>query len=442
MVRSIRITTAEKTTRACRPTGPPGWFVASMALALCLVPDQLAAQHSPPPRSIGQVRLGPVYFTPVARVESVGYQSNLFNEPNGGATGLTFGLFGGAAVELPGRKLWVSAEFGAVYTYYSNEATTQTRSLGPAVRRFYVEYRLSPRLMVYSRDGSSATVTERPNFEIDARVRRRNTDFGLGVRWAFMPRLALDQEVRYSRQHYDHDAVYQGTNLATTLNGRTFDERLQLDYRLSKITSLSFPFVWRQVRFDEETTRDGTQQSIGVGLEFNPRSQLSGGFTVGRMRLAVPDAHVDSFVGTYSSGHLSLAFADATLVEWSFQRNVSFSFNESRVYYVYRWYEVSVRQRLGEKIDVGPYWSDYQMQYPNVSGVPEPTRVYGVRMGYYRRRYRYSVDVSYWDRGPGNSQDRQYTGWRVGFTIATPYLSFSNRGMFLNGPMGIETIKP
>jgi hypothetical protein len=426
-------------------SGPLARVICAVAVMLVAAVAPIVAQtpgtasHRPPVRTFGQVRLGAVYFTPRAVLENVGIEYGR-DQAEARQTAFTFSVFFGENVTLVSRKLWVSADVGVNYTYTSRLPEVP-RNLNPSLRGVRAEYFASPRLTLFG-NGNYAYTTARPNFEVDTRVRRLDASLGGGARFTATARMGADLQAQWSRVNYDKSAVYLGVDLARSLNQSRLDVTATLSYGLTRLTSVFVPLSWRRDRFEFETGRDGETRSIGGGVRFNPRAFLSGALETGRSRLQLRSAAVPGYSGWYWRAVTAVAFRDTTAIEFSSQQNISFSYDVSRAYYVYRWNGVFVRQRMGQRFDAGPFYNTYTSRYAGSSTASDTTHVWGASVGLVRRQSRYDVYVSYWDRGANPVPGYGYYGWRFGFRILTPRVNISERGMFLNGPMGTGVIQP
>lgn len=411
----------------------------------------------PPPRSFGQVRIGPVYFTPYVGVSNIGLDTNPYNDSiqSGGDFGgrrdpaFTFAVQAGERIDLVGRKLRAKMGVGLNYTFYSNSTSAELLSGRPegwsfGIGGLDVEYDVGPRLTVYSRQFRYGTVTDRPNFEIDQRVRRQVMDVGLGAEFRPLERLFVNVERRWYREHYPSDTEYQGIELADSLNGDRDDLRVSLGMRVTRFTDVFFPIAWERSRFDVDQARNGQARSYGFGLRFSPLALVSGDVELGRRIFQTASADVPNDDSLYLRGGIRLVLRDSFAFDLSGQQNTSYSFDVSRVYYSYDWYRVSVKQRVGLGFDVGPYFNVFRSSYPTSdpdASADEKTRVLGGLVGFMRGGSRFEVYGEHWDRDSFD-QTRMYNGWRFGFRIQTRRFRFDDRGMFLNGTMGLDRIQP
>jgi hypothetical protein len=434
------------------PNSPRRRGVATAALMLSLAGPPASAQTpanpqlQPPPKTFGQVRIGPVFFTPRVGLENVGIETNAPESgtvdqgtSGGGQLALTFSAFLGERIVLVGRKLRVSADVGVDYVYNSH-LTASAESLSFSFQGARAEYFASPRLTLFG-NGNYRYTKDRPSFEIDAPVRRLNAGFSAGAQFSPTARIRSSLQAQWSLIRYD-GATYQGVDLANSLNETRVDLTATLSYGLTRWTELFMPVTWRLDRFEFETGRNGETRSLGGGARFSPRGFLSGSIEAGRTRLQPTDPGAEGYSGLYYRGVATLTFRDTTAIEFSSQQNFNYSYDVNRAFYVYRWSGVFVRQRLGQRFDVGPFHNWYNSQYSGSSTPAGTTRVWGVDVGYVHRQSRYDVYLSYWRPGANIEGGAGYHGWRFGFRIQTRRISFSERGIFLNGPMGIGVIQP
>jgi hypothetical protein len=411
-----------------------------MLFVLSLAAGPVLAQTATPPKEPGQVRLGPVYFSPYAGLTNVGFDSNFENSAADRQWAFTFSAQVGERIQIAGRKFRLDAAVGAVYVYYSVRRPGQS-GINPGLQRFNVEYAFSPRLTFYSREGRFSYATTRPNFEIDTPVRRKEAEVGLGFRYTFTRRAAADVEIRWYRVAYDSGATYQGVNLGTALNGSRNDQRLSFRYQLTPWTEIYLPIWWQQQRFDVDDSRRGNSRTVGGGIRFNKRALVSGSLELGHLSFAPSATTVPGHTGLYTTGVLTFNVNDSTTVQLSAQNNTSYSYDVARAYYPYQWYQVTLRQRLGQHFDIGPYFNYFGSRYAAGTMPSDFARIWGGSVAYRRNQSRYEVFASHGDRTSAIATFQQYSGWRFGFRIETPRFRIDDRGMFLNGPMGLGWIQ-
>lgn len=416
-----------------------GWA----ALAWALGAGYAAGQHQPPPKALLQVRFGPVYVSPDIGVSQVGVDTNVYNDRGEPTSAFTASVYAGARVEIVTRRLWVYIPAGWGYVYYSKKVA-QERAINPGILGVSAEYIVSSRLLLYSRNNRWGYTKSRPNFEIDTRTRRLETDLNAGLTFGLTPRIDLSIDSRWYRVQHDQNAQYNGVSLASTLNEHRYDQSAGLSYELTPATSVFSVVNWRQERFDQSPMRDGDTTGIGGGFTFNRRIPLSGTLQAGYNRY-VPKtpATTSSSDGLYTNANINLSLRDSTTFDLATQRNFAYSYDLARSRYAYAWYQAGLNRALGSKFDAGFQFQYFATTYAG-SGRPEEwTRTYTPSVGFHRRDARVAIYASYWERHNAVQIDRQYTGWRFGFSVTTRRISAStDRGMFLNGGMSLSQIQP
>jgi hypothetical protein len=255
-------------------------------------------------------------------------------------------------------------------------------------------------------------------------------------------RLGAAYEARTSSTRFDDNPAGPVYDLALAFNGRRYDQTASVTYRLTPWTELYLPLSWRRDRFDAYRDRDGRSLRVGGGVRFNARSVVSGSLELGRMAFRTQSATVPDYTGPYYQAVVGIRLGDTTSVELARQQNFSYSVDLDRVYYLYRWYRISVRKRVSEHLEVAPNFNNFDQQYAGAAGSSSSARIWGSDVSLVGRRSRYTVSVSYTEGGVPGAPGNHYGRWRVGFSIGIPRVTISDRGMFLNGALGLNPITP
>lgn len=432
-------TTERRTRRALRS---PGVLAAVACLLLTSQAGTARAQQAPPPKSLLQIRLGPLFLTPRLSISNVGIDTNVNRvSPQADASqrkrDFTATVWGGLFVDLAGRRLSAHAEAGAGYVYYLTY--TAERAVNPGIFNASVHYRLTNKVTLYSAGGRYAYVKDRPNFEIESRARRLEQDAGIGVRYALTPRLDLDFENRWRRVRYDQGEFYRDTHLATQLDRRGTDQRFSVSYALTPFTRVFGSGRWQQERFASAGEKSGGTTAVGGGFDFTGRGLLSGRAELGQMRFKPRDAGSPGYTGLYAQTAVTLTLRDTTALTVGYERSLAASYSTTQSHYTYDWYQSSLRQSIGRSFDIeiaGQHNVPRYLAQGGLGGPRQTTTTYRASLGHTRRQSRYAVYAEYWDGRTGVTADPQfgYEGWRFGLSLRTSRLSVdSNRGLFANG---------
>jgi len=143
------------------------FFVTPVVLAAASAFAQTAEPQMPDPRGTARVHIGPLYATPGLTVQEFGVDTNVFNNADENSD-FTFTLVPRATAWVPfARRALVTTNVGTDVVYFQKYAGE--RSINPQVK-LRGEGSLG-RILPFA-EGSYLNTRERPNFEIDARLRR------------------------------------------------------------------------------------------------------------------------------------------------------------------------------------------------------------------------------------------------------------------------------
>jgi hypothetical protein len=356
-------------------------------------------------RTNARGHVGPFYLTPTVALKELGVDSNVFNTSGEQESDFTFTV-------APGLNVWVPVARRALFTVkaasdlvWYNEFASE-RSVDPQVSgrgEIYLN-----RVTFFGERGYVNT-RQRPNYEIDVRSRRTEENLTAGIQVALTPALLVELAGHRLQTRYDGDAEFDGTSLQQTLNRDTDGVRLTARHRLTALTTLAVRGDVLQDRFEYSPGRDSDSYRIMPGIEFKPQALLSGSAYVGyRQFTPVHPELLPDFSGLVSQLGLSYTLLGSTVFGVSYSRDLSYSYEQERPFFVDNSVGASVRRALGTRFDLLVSADRHKYEYQDalvIGGVPgaEPkvdvTWSYAGSFGYrIGRSGRIGVGVSYWQR--------------------------------------------
>ncbi len=281
------------------------------------------------------VRLGPFHVAPFLVIKDFGYDDNVrLNalEQTGDYT-MTIGP-GARAVVPMGRRtalaLWDETDF-ALFAEESdlNHVNNTFRS------KLHVY--LSDVTLFF--DGERESYRERPNSEIDFRIRRNSQDARLGLSYRPARRLQTSFYVDRAAFRYDSGSVDAGdSDLEDDLleaRGEVIAEDLDRDetrvgmegrVRIRPRTTFLLEVSRGGIDFDRaEPERDSSTTETLAGFEFDPAGSLQGTLKAGLKRLDPEEDSQDGFSGLVADSEIALRFLGRATVKARYGRDTGFS---------------------------------------------------------------------------------------------------------------------
>ncbi len=396
-------------------------FVPLVISLFAMLPNVSAAQSlSADPRTDARIHVGPFYLTPTLILRDLGVDSNVYNEAGEQKSDFTFDLAPHADVWMPiGRRLLftTSASLGVIYyqTYSRERAIGGDLSASAEI--------LLKRISL-SVGGSRGETRQRPNYEIDARVRRDEQSVSVGANVRIFRKLSLGLSGRKFETDFDQDAVFLGIQLRDTMNRRSTSATGTVRYQWTPYTTVLARTEVTTEIFPFAPIRDSDSVRFTSGFEFKPRALISGTASFGFRHMQTRHDEVPDFRGAVLAAQLSYTLLGSTRFTFSGNRDLAYSIDPLYPYFLIDSYGISIRRQIAGKFDATSGLHRHQHDYQKLLqlGRPQPDRqevIYnwsgslGYRLG---RDKRLGFGIQRWQRNSGAEQ-RRYKGLRVGTTI-------------------------
>lgn len=221
----------------------------------------------------------------------------------------------------------VSAKTVAPYTHFATFRGSGGLGVDETARASLLLTRLTPYV-----EGIYQNLKQRPNFEISALVRQVRRSVAAGTAVRLMPHAKLDVAVRRQAIGYADDAIFLGVNLNDTLSEKVDTVTVTLSRSITPLTDILVSFEKRRDRFDHVTARDADSQGLMVGLQSD--ALLNGRATVGYREFAPLSPDLPEFKGLVVSAALAYPFFGTTRVAVEGSRDVAYSYDALRPYYI------------------------------------------------------------------------------------------------------------
>jgi hypothetical protein len=292
------------------------------------------------------VEAGPVSLRPALILRDVGFDSNVFNTPEGRDHDFTATV--GARLEVGVRSSRVQGTYTTLFEYLYFRTFDSERGANRATDG-RVDFLLG-RVRPYLTAGLSRS-HERPNAEIDARPLRVQSSVGVGAAVAAFSRTTVAVGYRRGTVDYADDETFRGASLAERLNGRTDAVQVGADVALSALTTLSVHGERSEERFDFSPERDADSYRYGVTATLHPLALISGRASVGVRAFRPLTGQLRDFTGLTAAIAVAYAHRDESRVALTIDRDLRFSFAEETPYYISTGGRVTLTHRLFGNLD-------------------------------------------------------------------------------------------
>jgi hypothetical protein len=380
-----------------------------------------SAQDEPDPFDTARFRVGPLAMTPAIALTNVGVDNNVFNEWDEPKSDYTATVKPGADLWFRARRLRISAKAAGGYVHYQRYVGQRSWELDTSGRFGVDLLRLQPYLT-----GSYLSTRERPGYEIDVRARRSTTSAGGGLEVRLSRKTRLDLSAKREDSRYD-------ANLDVPYLREAYDRREdwlrgECRLKLTPLTTLVVKAESGHAHFLNSPVRDNRSQRVTPGLEFNPFALIQGSAYAGVRRLNMLTAGIRDYVGPVAAVNLSYTLLGRTRFSLLLDRDVQYSYQVDRPYYVQTGGTLTITQSVGGPFDVQARAGLENLDYcaSSIADPSNPTaadayrekaRVAGSGIGYrFSRDTRLGFNVDY-VRRKSPFDARAFNGIRAGASI-------------------------
>ena len=407
------------------------------ALLLAWAIPVAAAAQSDAPAPINEVRqnsrlhAGPLYAKPTLQLRELGIDNNVYNTyGDQQLSDFTATFMPKLDLSVPvAKRALLQATTAADLVWYAKYAGE--RSIDP---QLVLRGQIFLRRVTVSGERGYVNTRQRPNQEIDVRARHVDETLTAAVEVAVTPEMTVKAAGHRLSTRYDDAAEYDNTRLQRTLNRETDGLEIKTRYRLTSLTSLAVRYDNLRDRFPMSPGRNSDSFKVMPGVEFKPRALISGNAYVGyRAFTSVDPTVLPNFKGLVAQLGLSYTLLGATTFGVSYNRDLTYSYDELQPFFIDDSVGASVRRALGRRFDALVSADRHAYEYKDLlrsrtTTVPDapridPTRIdttwnYAANIGYkVGREGRVAVGVSYWHRDSTTRVFRGYDNLRVGTTM-------------------------
>lgn len=371
--------------------------------------------------TIEVLSIGPVRFAPGLIVREIGWDSNVFDEPevqmpkDDWVVAVQPDV--SAFTRLPVLRL--SAYAGSELTYY--KTYDSERSVGHNLRA-RADFLLS-RVRPFIGAGQLETRT-RPNGEVDTRADRQEEELSGGLAYDLSPTSLLYGSSYRTSLEYE-DALEDGVNLGRTMtrDGASYEAGMKTD--LTPLLSMQLAASYREDDFTFEPIRNSQSWSGTATFRIAPEAIVSGVVVAGYRDMNFVDPELNSFKGFVGTATLMYSFLEVARLSVALSRGVEYSFDTEQAYYLQQSATLAYTHRLFGAVDAQVLGSRSTFEYDARPRLPAHTDTYdtaGGSVGYnLRNRTRLALNYEYARRRSPAFAERNYerrrvfVSWQVAF---------------------------
>lgn len=317
--------------------------LALLGTTLLSAPAHAQILPAPPDTAGARVRLGPFWLNPTLSVNNVGIDTNLFNEAEVVDPRRDVAVTFAPQTELWMRigRTWLTGNVREDLIWF-RDYRDQRSANGTYRGGLYVPLTRVTFLV----DGGYVRSRERPSVEIDLRADRRERLATAAAEARTWSRTFVGARVEYRAVEFSSNALFGGQDLSQQLNRTRMSGTLAIRHELTPMTSVTVEAATSQDRFTYAPDRDAAASQLVAGLLFDPNALVKGHVLVGYQRFAWGGVDIPPYTGPTLAASLSYIVRTSTRVTVDSGRDVQYSFDPIRPYYLQTSFATTITQRL------------------------------------------------------------------------------------------------
>lgn len=309
--------------------------------------------------TVGILSFGRVRFAPGLTVREIGWDSNVFDEPEEDSPKEDW-----VAAVQPDVSAFTQLRFVRISAYAGSELTyyrtyDSERSVGHAARA-RADFLLS-RIRPFVGAGETETRT-RPNGEIDTRADRQDTEVSGGLAFDLSTHSLLYGSSYLAKTTYEN-AFEDGIDIGRTLTRRGNHYEAGLKTDITPLLSVQLFASYQEDVFEFAPTRNAQGWSGTAMFRFAPDAIVTGDVSVGYLDMNFVDPTVKPYRGVVGTVSITYPFLEIGRLSVGLSRAVEYSFDEAQAYYLGQSATVSYTHRLFGEVDAqvrgSRAWFDY-----------------------------------------------------------------------------------
>lgn len=293
----------------------------------------------------GVLTIGRVKLAPGLVLREVGWDSNVFDEPEDPKSDFIIAAAPDVAAFTRLRFAQLSGYAGGELNYFNTYDQERSAGYHTRARADILLSRVRPFVGL----GKARTRT-RPNGEIDVRADRSEEEVSGG--FAFdVSRYGQFYGAAYRFRTRFDDAFEDGVNLAPALGRDTWDYSAGLRMEPTPFTSLTLSASYREDIFRFNRNRDSHSRIASAELRIAPEAIVSGFVNVGFNDFRPRAPEVRPYRGLIGMAAIVYPFLEIGRIGVEAVRRNEFSFEESDAYFIENSWTLSYTHRLFGEVD-------------------------------------------------------------------------------------------
>lgn len=359
----------------------------------------------------GSVSVGRVKLAPGLTIHELGYDSNVFDEPENARSDYVASLQPDVSAFALLRFAKLSGYGGGDLRYYRDYSSERSTGFAWRGRADILLSRLRP----FVAGGQTKTRT-RPNGEIDVRADRRQMEVSGGVAFD-VSRYGQVYAAANRLTNEFQDALERNVDLGESLNRNGYEYSVGIRSELTPLLAATFYGAYSEDRFSEIEGRNASTRSLNVSLRFGAEAIIAGSAAIAFEDFKPEDPLVKPFRGITGRAGLTYSFMEVGRVSVTVSRSNEFSFDAAEAYYVENTVSLSYTNRLVGDVDAQVFGSKSIFQYGFTERSPDrqdELDSIGAGVGYnLPNRTRISLNFDYSRRRSLQLRERNYDRQRV-----------------------------
>jgi hypothetical protein len=354
-----------------------------------------ADPNAPDPARV-KVHVGPVMMNPTVTFGNIGIDENVFNDEINPKRDFTMTISPKTDVWLRFLGTWFNGIVNENIVWYQKYASERSSN-----STYGLSWKLPLSRLTADVGASHTSTRERLGYEIDQRAARTLNNYFGAASFTFLASTSLDVRVTSAKTNYDSTATFQQVNLADQLNVTSTAIAIDLNRKLTPLTTLTVGLNRSHDRFTLNPLRDADRTDATAALRFDPVALLKGDFSVAYTSYSPHSDTIPAFKGVTLSAGLSYTLFDVTQFVFRADRGLQNSYDITEPYYLQTGFNLQISQQVQNHIDVVGRGGLEHLNYrdrtnaavlvPDATAFVVPNRTdtvttYGVGIGYHLGR--------------------------------------------------------
>lgn len=325
--------------------------MALLTLGLLVGTSMAEAQFVPVPpvTTNARVRMGPFELSPMISLTNVGVDTNLFNEADTEDPQRDVAMSFAPQTDIATRlgRTWLVGTARQDWVWF-RRYQDQRSANGFYRGTWYVPLNRVRWLV----EGSYLRSRERPSFEIDLRAHRRERAGAVTTEVRAWSRTFLGGRLEHRDVQFNDRALFGGRDLSDELSRVRLTGTAAIRYEVTPMTSVAFEASAFDEQFSASPWRSTKSTQFAGGLRFDPSALVKGHVLVGYRDLTPSSATVPAYAGPTLSVNVASIVRGNMRFGFDGVRDVEYSFDPERPYYLLTGLSGTVSRRLFGPVDI------------------------------------------------------------------------------------------